>query len=762
MLTISRVAVLGAGTMGSRIAAHFANAGIPSLLLDLTSDLARKGIESAAKQRPGGFFVDSAASLVTPGSFENNLEEIAGCDWVLEAVTESLEVKRELWRKVERLRAPQAILSTNTSGIPLRNIAEGFSEEFRRQFLGTHFFNPPRYLHLLEIIPGPATDPALLEFVSAFAERRLGKGIVRCKDTPNFIGNRIGVFLLGTLAKLTVEEAFTVEEVDALTGPLLGLPNSATFRLLDIIGLDVATLVGDNLYHAVPKDPWRDRFLLPDFHRKMLERGWLGEKSGQGYYKRVGPDKQIHALDLRTAEYHPAAKPKFPAVEAVRDIEDIGERLRALIFPASNVGAYRASKFLWRLLSDYFVYSAERAPEISDRIVDIDRAMRWGYAHKLGPFELWDAIGFESVCARLEAEGWRLPDNIVRMRSKGAKSLYEPPGAGVKYFDFRNDAYQAFAEPGIILSREKKIKSNPGASLVDMGDGVLCIEFHSKVNALGEDHFQMVHAGLEELERNFEAAIIANQGEMFSAGANISLVLLAAQNQEWEELDQMIHRFQQINLAIKYARKPVVAAPFSRALGGGCEVCLHAVRMQASAETYMGLVEVGVGVIPAAGGCKELLARLGDARKAGELIGQAKVSTSAAQARELGFLTELDRISMNPDSLIGDAKNLARSLARDYAPPPRAQIKVGGEAAYAMLKLGIWSYHEGGYISDYDAVVLEKVAHVLSGGRVTGEQTVSEQYLLDLEREAFLSLCGNAKTQERIAHMLKTGKPLRN
>jgi 3-hydroxyacyl-CoA dehydrogenase len=762
MQAVTRVAVLGAGTMGSRIAAHFANAGIPSLLLDLTSDLAHKGIESAAKQRPGGFFVESAASLVTAGSFDDDLAKIAGCDWVLEAVTENLDLKRELWRKVEKLRAPHAILSTNTSGIPLGNIAEGFSEDFRRQFLGTHFFNPPRYLHLLEIIPGPATDPALLGYVSGFAERRLGKGIVRCKDTPNFIGNRIGVFLLGTLAKLTVEEGFTVEEVDALTGPLLGLPNSATFRLLDIIGLDVATLVGDNLYRAVPKDPWRERFLLPDFHRKILERGWLGEKSGQGYYKRMGPDKQIHALDLKTLEYHPAVKAAFPAVDAVRGVEDIGERLRALIFPAANGDGNRASKFLWRLLRDYFVYSAERAPEISDRIVDIDRAMRWGYAHKLGPFELWDAIGFETVCSRLEDQGGRLPENIVRMRSKGAKSLYEPPGAGVKYFDFRDDAYEAFVEPGIILSRQKRIKTNPGASLVDLDDGALCIEFHSKVNALGEDQFQMVHAGLEELEKNFDVAIIANQGEMFSAGANVSLVLFAAQNQEWEELDQMIHRFQQMNLAIKYSRKPVVAAPFSRALGGGCEVCLHAARMQASAETYMGLVEVGVGVLPAAGGCKEMLARLGDARKAAELIGQAKVSTSAAQARELGFLTERDGISMNPDFLIGDAKDLARSLARDYAPPPRAQIKVGGEAVYALLKLGIWSYHEGGYISDYDAVVLEKLAHVLSGGRVTGEQIVSEQYLLDLEREAFLSLCGNAKTQDRIAHMLKTGRPLRN
>jgi 3-hydroxyacyl-CoA dehydrogenase len=743
--------------MGSRIAAHFANAGIPSLLLDLTAEAARKGVEAAAKQRPGGFFVDSAAVLVTTGSFDHDLPHIRNCDWVLEAVTENLEVKRALWNKVEAFRQPQSILSTNTSGIPLRQIAEGFSEDFRRQFVGTHFFNPPRYLHLLEVIPGPATDSALLEFVSGFAERRLGKGIVLCKDTPNFIGNRIGVFLLGTLAKLTAEEGFSVEEVDTLTGPLIGLPKSATFRLLDIIGLDVASLVADNLYRALPDDPWRERFPMPEFHRKLQERGWLGEKSGQGYYKRVGKEKAIHALDLSTFEYHPAAKPKFPAVEAVRGVEDIGERLRVLM-----QGSDRAGTFLWKLLRDYFVYSAERAPEISDRIVEVDRALRWGYAHKLGPFELWDAIGLKEVCSKIEAEGGTLPDNILHMRQVGAKSLYEPSGNGVRYFDFATAKYQPFTEPGIVLSRQKRVKTNPGASLLDLGDGILCVEFHSKVNALGEDHFRMIHAGLEETERNFEAMIIANQGEMFSAGANIELVLLAAQNQEWDEIEQTIHRFQQTNLAIKYAKKPVVAAPFSRTLGGGCEVCLHAARMQASAETYMGLVEVGVGVIPAAGGCKEMLLRLGDARKAGDLIGTAKVSSSAEEARQLGFMTAQDRVSMNPDLLIGDAKDFARSLARDYTPPSRPQIKIGGETAFAMLKVGIWSYREGGYISDYDVVVLEKLAHVLSGGRLTGEQTVSEQYLLDLEREAFLSLCGNAKTQERIGHMLKVGKALRN
>ena len=757
MRTVSRVAVLGAGTMGSRIAAHFANAGIPSLLLDLTTELARKGIDAALKQRPGGFFLDSEAARLEPGNFDADLARVAGCDWVIEAVAENLEIKRGLWRKVEAVCAPDAILSTNTSGIPLRQIAEGFSPGFRRRFLGTHFFNPPRYLHLLEVIPGPETDPELIEFVSAFGDRRLGKGVVPCKDTPNFIGNRIGFFLLGTIAKTTVEDGYTVEEVDALTGPLIGLPKSATFRLLDIVGLDVAWHVGENLFGALPDDPWRDRYLLPEFHKKMLERGWLGEKSGQGYYKRVGKTREIHAIDLQTLEYHPASAPQFPAAESAKNIRDLGERLRTLV-----AGTDRAGAFLWKTFRDYMIYSAERVPEIAERMVEIDRAMRWGYAHALGPFELWDALGFENVCGRLEAEQRPLLPHIEKMRSEGRKSLYADAGESRAYFDFGSNEYRAFGEPGIVLSRQKRIQSNPGASLVDLGDGVLCVEFHSKMNTIGEDHFRMIQAGLEETEKNFTAMVIANQGEVFSAGANLMFVLMAAQNGEWEELGEMIHRFQQMNLALKYAKCPVIAAPFSRVLGGGAEIVLHSAAVQASAETYIGLVEVGVGLLPAAGGCKEMLLRVGDVRAIGERIGQAKVSSSGAEARQLGFLRDTDRITMNPDRLIGDAKELALELARDYAPPERARVKVGGEAAFALLKLGIWSYRQGGYISDFDVTVLEKVAHVLSGGRLTGEQTVPEQYILDLEREAFLSLCGNAKTQERIQFTLKTGKPLRN
>ncbi|MGA3204958.1 MAG: 3-hydroxyacyl-CoA dehydrogenase family protein, partial [Bryobacteraceae bacterium] len=580
-------------------------------------------------------------------------------------------------------------------------------------------------------------------------------------DTPNFIANRIGSFFGATVQKITIEGDYTVEEVDLITGPLIGLPNSGSFRLLDIVGLDVWSSVGTNLYHAVPDDPWRERFLMPEFHTRMTERGWLGEKSGQGFYKRVGKEKEIHAIDLHTLEYHPAIKVKFPSAEAARNIEDLAERLRVLVAGTDRVGT-----FLWKLYSDLFLYSAERVPEIADEIFQIDRAMRWGYANKLGPFELWDALGFQNVCRRLEKDGRKLPENVQIMVSQGVESLYLWSIKGKQAFDFTASSYKSFEERPSLADLKRaggEIKSNSGASLIDLGDGVICCEFHSKMNSLGEDQIGMIYTALSELEKNFDAMVIANQGENFSVGANLMMVLLGAQEEEWEELNAAIHRFQQANMALKYAPKPVVAAPFSRALGGGCEIPLHCTRIQASAETYMGLVEVGVGLIPGAGGTKEMVVRLQDARKAFELIGLAKVSSSAEEARQLGFLTESDRISMNPDLLIEDAKELALSLVKDYQPGvPRTDVKVGGESAFALLKLGAWTMRQGGYISDYDVVVAEKLAHVLSGGRLTGEQLVSEQYLLDLEREAFLSLCGNPKTQERMQFMLKTGKPLRN
>ncbi|HYP06436.1 MAG TPA: 3-hydroxyacyl-CoA dehydrogenase/enoyl-CoA hydratase family protein [Bryobacteraceae bacterium] len=764
MRPIRRVAVLGAGTMGSRIAAHFANAGIPSLLLDLTRDHAKQGIEVALKTNPGAFFTQANATLITPGSFNEDLPAIADCDWILEAVTENLSIKRDLWTRVAAIARPKAILSTNTSGIPLAQICESFAPGFRERFLGTHFFNPPRYLHLAEIIPGPATAPELLHAVSTFCDLRLGKGVVPCKDTPNFIGNRIGAFYGSTTYKITVEDEYTIEEVDALTGALIGLPKSASYRLLDIIGLDIWAHVASNLYDLVPNDPWRERFLPPPFLQQMLERKWLGEKSGQGFYKRVGPAKDIHAIDWKTLEYHSAAKPKLPTVETARLIDNLPTRLQTLV--AAND---RTGNFLWKLFSDVFLYSAAMIPEISDRIVEIDRAMRWGYAHTCGPFETWDALGFPRTCDRIEAEGRALPDNILQMRRSGVQSFYKQDAARTQYFDLINLGYSELeTRPGIesiaVHKRAKGVvKSNPGASLVDIGNGVLCLEFHSKMNSLGDDAVNLLFAGLEETERSFEALVIANEGENFSVGANLMMVLLAAQDEEWDELDLAVRRFQSASMALKYAAKPVVAAPFSRVLGGSCEWVLHSTQAQASAELYMGLVEVGVGLIPAGGGCKELILRLRDPRRIFELIGMAKVSTSAEDARNLGLLHKADRITMNPERLLHDAKTLAQSLVGSHSPgQPRTDIKVSGDAGYAAMKLAAWSMREAGFISEHDYVIGEKLAYILSGGRGPGEPTVSEQHLLDLEREAFLSLCGMRKTQERIQYMLKNGKPLRN
>ena len=650
MNSIRRVAVLGAGTMGSRIAAHFANAGIPSLLLDIVvpgaadrNAAAKKGLDAAWKGRPGGFFTDALPALITPGNFEDDLEKIADCDWIIEAVTEKLDVKRELWTRVAAVRRPGSIVSTNTSGIPLALIADGFSEEFRGQFLGTHFFNPPRYLHLCEVIPGPATDPDLLTGISEFIDRRLGKGVVLCKDTPNFIGNRIGSMWGSTTFKYAMEDDFTVEEVDALTGSLIGLPNSASFRLIDIVGVDVWYHVGGNLYAMVPDDPWRDRFQPHAVMEELMKRGWLGEKTGQGFFKRVGPAKEIHALNLKTFEYSPAARPKFASVEQAKLIEDLPARLRALVASTDKAGT-----FLWKLMRDSMLYSAERVPEISDRIVEIDRAMRWGYAHTYGPFELWDALGFTETARRMEADGLALPASILTMLSRGARSFYRSADENrqprTDYFDLGAGHYARLEErPGVVSIADVKraggtVKKNTGCSLVDLGDGVLGVEFHSKMNSLGEDQMSLVQGAFDECRKGFQAIVIGNQGELFSAGANLMMVLMLAQDEEFDDLNTAIHQFQQGMMSIKYAPVPVVVAAHGRALGGGCEMILHGPRVQVAAELYAGLVETGVGLIPGGGGCKEMILRHGNPKAVFETIGYAKVTTSADDARKLGFL----------------------------------------------------------------------------------------------------------------------------
>jgi len=787
MKSIRGAAVMGAGTMGSRIAAHLANAGIPVLLLDLPAEghdrdrLARAGVENLLKQKPAPFFLPEYQGLISVGNLEDDLPRLAECDWVIEAVAEDYEIKRKLLERVERVRGRDTVVSTNTSGIPITSLAAGLSEDFRRHWLGTHFFNPPRYMHLVEIIPGPQTSSDCVQWISELCDHRLGKGVVEAKDTPNFIANRIGTFSSAVVFRLMQSEGFTVEEVDALTGPLVGHPKSATFRTLDLVGLDVAAHVICNLQRNLPNDPRREWFSVPSFVEQMLSRGWLGEKAGQGFYQRRKKDgvSEIWSIDWRTLEYHPRQKVRFPSVEIAKNVEDLRQRLPMLL-----AGSDRPAAFLWKLFSEVFVYAASLVGRICDRVVDIDRAMRWGYGQQLGPFEACDVLGLEKVAARLRQEGRPVPENLERMLASGATCFYQASQQngrmGTQYFDLNADRYQELpSRPGILILKDlrkapAKIKGSAGASLLDLGDGVLCVEFHAKMNAIGEDQVSMLLAGIKETAANFEAMVVANQGDNFSVGANLVLVLMAAQSGEWEELDLGVRRFQQANMALKYAPKPVVGAPFNMALGGGCEIVLHCPRNQASAELYTGLVEVGVGVIPAAGGTKELLLRMIDGlpaeadllpavQQAFETIGYAKVSTSAEEARKLGFLRPGDGVSMHRERVVADAKAAALQLARSYRPAaPRNNIRALGETGLAAFQMAIHMGRQGKYISDHDALVAGKLANVLTGGRLSGVSHVSEQYLLDLEREAFLSLCGLPKTQQRMQHMLKTGKPLRN
>ncbi|HST52985.1 MAG TPA: 3-hydroxyacyl-CoA dehydrogenase/enoyl-CoA hydratase family protein [Pyrinomonadaceae bacterium] len=801
MLRIERAAVLGAGTMGAQIAAHLANAGTPVLLLDIApkeltteeqakgltleskevrSRVARAGLEAAKKAKPAAFFTSEAASLVSTGNFDDDLPRINACDIIIEAVVENLEIKRRLFERVERFRRPGSVVATNTSGIPVREIAEGFSEDFRAHFLGTHFFNPPRYLHLVELIRTEWTKPEVSCSVYGFLDRRLGKGVVVAKDRPNFIANRVGTY--GAMATLRAMEegGHTIEEVDRMTGPALGRPKSATFRTFDIVGLDVLAHVARNLYEAVPEDEERAAYVLPDFVSRMVERRLLGDKTGGGFYqKRKGEKKEIWTLDVASLEYRPQQKAKLPSLDAAKNVEDTRARTKALVW-----GKDRAGQFLWKTISSVFAYAANRIPEIADTVVEVDRAMKWGFGWELGVFETWDAVGVEKSVARMKEEGRAIPSNVQRMLGAGATSFYKSEDGQEFYFDFVSEKYVPVAPPpGVILLKSVKertgvIKKNSSASLVDIGDGVACLEFHSKMNTIGGDTLQMLKSALSEVERNFVGLVVGNQGQNFSVGANLMLVLLGAQEEEWDEIDLGIRAFQQVTMSLRYSPKPVVVAPFQMTFGGGCEMTLHADRARAAAETYIGLVEVGVGLIPAGGGTKEMLVRALDSipsgvaeadpfpfvKRAFETIALAKVATSAAEAKSFGFLREEDSFSMNADRLIADAKQEVLALASvGYTQPrQRADVLALGDSALATFKLGIHQLKRGGFISDYDALIGEKLARVLTGGDLNHETRVSEQYLLDLEREAFLSLCGQRRTQERIAHMLKTGKPLRN
>jgi len=689
-----------------------------------------------------------------------------------------------LLEKVLTVRVTGSVVSSNTSGLSIGSLIEGFSAEMRQHFLGTHFFNPPRYLRLLEIIPTPETLPEVVEAVSRFGEVVLGKGIVVAKDTPNFIANRIGTFITLKTLRVMQEDSYTIEEIDALTGPVMGLPKSATFRLLDIIGLDVLAHVVKNFWEALPHDEERGLFQLPGFIQQMVERRLLGDKTGKGFYKKVkgkssGDESEILTLDLAAFDYRERQKPKFASLEMARNIEDARERVRTLCQSPD-----RAGQFYQKVLFDTFHYAAMRVPEISDDIVSIDNSMKWGFNWECGVFELWDAVGIRKVAEAWGKAGRSTPLLVEKLLAEGKETFYGARDGARCYFDFASGAYRDIAEkPGVLLlpslkARKKESKRNAGASLIDLGDGVVCLEFHSKMNTIGADTVQMIHAGLRSLNDGFEAMVIGNQAANFCVGANLMMILTTIQEGEWDDLHRAVRAFQNANMALKYAPKPVVAAPFGLTLGGGTELILHATRVRAAAETYLGLVEAGVGLIPAGGGTKEMLVRAMEGVPAdleGDVftvvkevftnIGMAKVSSSAEEARKLRYLSAKDSISMNQDRQIAEAKELALDLARlGYRPGKlREDVRVLGQAGFAKIKLGLHLMRRAEYISDYDVVVATQLAKVLcGGGEFTSPQLVSEQYLLDLEREAFVSLCGQKKTVERIQYMLKHGKPLRN
>ncbi|MGA8223625.1 MAG: 3-hydroxyacyl-CoA dehydrogenase NAD-binding domain-containing protein [Candidatus Acidiferrales bacterium] len=803
---IEKVAVIGAGTMGARIAAHLANAGVPCYLLDIVppelnaaekakgltlqspavrNRIVLAGFDAVKKSRPAAFFTPETARLVTPGNLEDNLAWCGEVDWIMEAVAENLEIKRSVFARIETVRKPGTIVTSNTSGLPIHLIAEGRSEDFQQHWAGTHFFNPPRYMKLMELIPGPKTRPDVLNALNEFCDYRLGKGVVVAKDTPNFIANRIGTYSMLNVLRQMQALDLTIEEVDACTGPAIGQPKSATFRTTDIVGLDVLVHVIRNIYDNIPNDESREIWHVPAFMEEMLKRGWLGEKTGSGFYKRVKKEgeSEILSLDWKTLEYRPRQKAKFASIEAGKAIEDTRERLRALIAPAlEGKGGDKANRFLWSCLSENCLYAARRVPEIANSVVDVDRAMRWGFAWELGPFEVWDAIGVEKMAAALEREGKQLPPAVTQVLASPKKSFYEYEKGSTRYFDLAARAFQPVPEPpGIIILKSLKdrtpvVQSNAGASLIDLGDGVVCCEFHSKMNSIGGDLVAMIHAGVNRLGTEFEAMVIGNQATNFSVGANLMLVLVTAQEGEWDDIHMAVRQFQRCNMAIKYARGPVVAAPQGLALGGGCEIGLHSARIHAAAEAYIGLVETGVGLIPGGGGTKEMLIRANEHAADGEdldlfhalrpifqNIAMAKVSTSGEEARSLGFLRPSDSIAMNRDRQIADAKEIALGMVRaGYHPPAPTQIRVLGEEFLAVAKLGIHALVRGEFATAHDAVVGRKLAYILAGGSITAPQLVSEQYILDLEREAFVSLCGERATQQRMAHTLKTGKPLRN
>jgi 3-hydroxyacyl-CoA dehydrogenase len=791
--SIKKAAVLGSGVMGSGIAAHLANIGIPSLLLDivprdLTEAEIAKGLtledkqvrnrisstslQKLLKQKPAPLTSKSNLALIEAGNLEDDMQRLSEVDWIIEVVVENLAVKKQVFEKVDQYRKPGSIVSSNTSGISVEAMVEGRSEDFQKHFLGTHFFNPPRYLKLLEVIPTQHTSAEVLSFMKVFGEDVLGKGVVEAKDTPNFIANRIGTYGLLVTVQEMLKGGYSVGEVDSVTGPLIGRPKSATYRTLDVVGLDTFAHVAKNVYDQV-EGAEKDVFEVPAFMKQMLEKGWLGSKSGQGFFIKQGKD--ILELDPNTLEYGPRKKLKTAAVELSKQEKSLANKMKALVYAED-----RAGQLLWNIFSPVLTYSADLLGTIADDIVAIDQAMKWGFGWEMGPFETWDAIGLKKSVSKMEAEGHQVPAWIKDMLENGHESFYKEED-GKRYFYLNGDYKEIVQNPKVInLKNLKKvngvIKKNSGASLIDLGDGVALLEFTSPNNAIGLDILQMINFAIDEVEKNYKGLVIGNQGKNFCVGANIALILMEAQDDNFYELDMVVRQFQQTMMKIKYSQKPVVAATFGMTLGGGSELSLPCAAIQASSETYMGLVEVGVGLIPGGGGNKELYLKHLESMPKGvdfdlqkvaikvfETIAMAKVSTSADEARENNFLNDQDGISVNGDHLLYDAKQTVLALnEKGYKPPVRKKVPVVGETGYATLLLGAETMFLSGYISEHDLKIAKKLAYVIAGGKVPYGTEVDEQYLLDLEKEAFLSLLAEPKTQARMQHMLVKGKPLRN
>ncbi|MBN2515325.1 MAG: enoyl-CoA hydratase/isomerase family protein [Deltaproteobacteria bacterium] len=801
---IKKAAVLGAGVMGATIAAHLTNAGVECLLLDiipfeltdedkkkgLTEEspewrnrFAANGLNAALKSKPASFYSKQNAPMITIGNFDDNLDWLANVDWIIEVVIENLKIKQDLFARVEKIVGPNCIVTTNTSGIPIKDISANFGTSLKERFLGTHFFNPPRYMKLLEIIPGEETNKDVIEYMTRFCEDVLGKGVVICKDVPNFIANRIGVFDISNAIHLMVDKGLTVPELDAIIGKSVGRPGSSIFGTLDLVGLDTGYHVMNNLYDAVPDDEMRSYFEPSDFFKQMIEKKWLGNKTKQGFYKRTKDEKGKRiklTLDYKTMEYVPFGKPKFASVSDAGKKEGGFEVKIAALFNGEDIAAEVVREYLCR----NFIYAANRIPEISDTIVGIDNAMKWGFNHRLGPFETWDAIGVKESVDAMKKLKLKVPKKITDMLKAECESFYLKKDDGKYYYDFETKGYVKLDEnPKIILlpslkERQKVIKSNLGASLLDIGDGIACLEFHTKMNAVDGDVISMINDSCDIVEKDFLGLVVANHGTNFSVGANIFQVLVAIQRGDWDLLDNLVHDFQYANMRMKYCAKPVVTAPAGMALGGGCEMAMHGVKCQPCGETYMGLVEVGVGVIPAGGGTKELMVRVTEGipdgavenglnmqtyyQKVFENIGMAKVATSAMEAMELGYIRKTDGISLNRDQQIWDAKEVALGLSRFYRKPKQAMIPVMGENFKGMAESILYNMRHGNFVSDYDVHVAMKLAGIISGGDCAEGTYVTEDLILDLEREAFLSLAGESMSQDRIMHMLTTGKPLRN